>query len=180
VNEHFMRNLVGLSFLEEGPRLAQEFLAKNGIQLVIEPHLPKTHVDGAAIMLQDGTPVIGLSLRYDRLDNFWFSLSHELAHIALHLDHDNTAWFADNLDIKHASKEEDDADAWAQGHLIPAELLERVLDCEIADDVEVIAQEFGISPSIIAGRKRFQEKNWKLFSRLVGQGEPSRILIERR
>ena len=48
-------------------------------------HMPRTHLDGAALQLADGTPVIGLTLRYDRLDNFWFCLLHELAHIGRHL-----------------------------------------------------------------------------------------------
>ena len=35
----------------------------------------------AALKLGDGTPVIALTLRYDRIDNFWFCLLHELAHV---------------------------------------------------------------------------------------------------
>ena len=77
----FLRHLGRLSWSEEGPRLAKEFLAKHGIPLVVVPHLPKTHLDGAALKLGDGTPVIGLTLRYDRIDNFWFCLLHELAHV---------------------------------------------------------------------------------------------------
>ena len=54
-------------------------LAKDGIHLGCLEHLPRTHLDGAALQLADGTPVIGLTLRYDRLDNFWFCLLHELS-----------------------------------------------------------------------------------------------------
>src|SRR5262249_26500342 len=85
IDDEFMRKLLSFSFLEHGPQLAKEFLLRSGIILVIERHLPRTHVDGAATILENGTPVIGLSLRYNRLDNFWFCLFHELAHIALHL-----------------------------------------------------------------------------------------------
>lgn len=49
--------------------VAKELLAKSGISMVIEPHLPKTHLDGAAMLVADG----GLTLRHDRLDNFWFT-----------------------------------------------------------------------------------------------------------
>ena len=38
----------------------------------------------------NGAPVAALTLRYDRLDNFWFTLLHELAHIALHMDGNQT------------------------------------------------------------------------------------------
>ena len=81
-----MREVAQLSVYEDGPRRAQERLAAHGIALVIERHLPRTHLDGAALCLLDGRPVIGLTLRYDRIDNFWFSLMHELAHVSLHLD----------------------------------------------------------------------------------------------
>lgn len=50
MNDAFMKNLIALSFLEDGPRLAKEFLLKNGIVLVIEPHLQKTHVDSATLI----------------------------------------------------------------------------------------------------------------------------------
>ena len=67
VTLEFLRQLAQLSWLEEGPRLAKEFLGKHGIPLVTVAHLPKTYLDGAALKLGDGTPVIGLTLRYDRL-----------------------------------------------------------------------------------------------------------------
>ena len=55
------------------------------IALEYVPHLPRTHLDGAALKSHEGRPVIGLTLRYDRIDNFWFTLLHELAHVGLHL-----------------------------------------------------------------------------------------------
>ena len=59
----FVRTLASFSRVkEEGPRLAIEELEKNGIAVVIERHLPRTHLDGAAMKLSDGTPVIGLTL----------------------------------------------------------------------------------------------------------------------
>ncbi len=52
-----------------------------GIRLVFVPHLPQTRVDGAAFWLDKKAPVVALSLRMDRADNFWFTLIHELVHI---------------------------------------------------------------------------------------------------
>ena len=54
---------------------------RHGIPLVIERHLPRTYLDGAALRLGDGRPVVALTLRYDRIDSFWFCLLHELAHV---------------------------------------------------------------------------------------------------
>ena len=96
----FLKNVAQLSWSEEGPRLAREFLAKHGIPLVIVPHLPKTYLDGAALRLGDGRPVIGLTLRYDRIDNFWFCMLHELAHAGRHLDNDKGNAFIDDLTLR--------------------------------------------------------------------------------
>lgn len=59
------------------PRL----LSKYGIRFLIVEHLPKTKIDGACFWLDNSSPVIVLSLRYDRIDWFWHSLIHELAHV---------------------------------------------------------------------------------------------------
>ena len=37
------------------------------------------------MLAESGSAIIGLTLRFDRLDNFWFALFHELGHIFLHL-----------------------------------------------------------------------------------------------
>ena len=86
VSQDFVRDLLRLSYLDNGPLLAREYLLKSGIHFVIEPHLSHTHLDGAALKMPDGSPLVALTLRHDRLDNFWFTLCHELAHIALHFD----------------------------------------------------------------------------------------------
>lgn len=52
---------------------------------MIEPHLNRSRLDGAAIMTHDGAPIIGMTLRHDRVDDFWFTLCHALGHVALQL-----------------------------------------------------------------------------------------------
>jgi HTH-type transcriptional regulator/antitoxin HigA len=171
INDDFMRALVSFSLLEEGPRLAGEFLLKSGIVLIVEPHLSRTHVDGAATMLKDGTPVIGLSIRHDRVDNFWFCLCHELAHVRLHLERHLTDWYVDDLDFSDGSQHENEADDWAQAKLIPPEHWGLVKNCQTPAEVEDAARKLHIHPGIVAGRLRYERKNYKLFSRLVGHGE---------
>jgi HTH-type transcriptional regulator/antitoxin HigA len=56
-------------------------LARWGVRFVCLRHLPKTYLDGAAFWLDEG-PAVALTLRYDRIDAFWFTLMHELAHLA--------------------------------------------------------------------------------------------------
>lgn len=73
-------DLLFLSEDEEKLSLVPGRLADLGVKFVVVPHLPRTYVDGAAFFC-DGSPIIALSLRYDRLDAFWFNLCHELSHI---------------------------------------------------------------------------------------------------
>jgi HTH-type transcriptional regulator/antitoxin HigA len=61
-----LQEIARLSYFDDGPLIIKEYLEKQGIHLIIVRHLPKTYLDGAAMLLLDGTPVIGLTLRYDR------------------------------------------------------------------------------------------------------------------
>ena len=177
VDQNFLRQIAKLSWSEEGPRLAKEFLAKHGIHLVCRQHLPRTHLDGAAMQLADGTPVIGLTLRYDRLDNFWFCLLHELAHIGRHMDGKHDEVFVDDLSLRDVegipqNRKEKDADDWAEEALIPRNVWEtsRVQDDPSPLAVVELAQRLSIHPAIIAGRVRHDTKNFRLLSHFVGSG----------
>ena len=57
------------------------FLAELGVRLVVVEPLSKTRVDGAVLWLDDASPVVALSLRFDRIDGCWHTLAHELGHI---------------------------------------------------------------------------------------------------
>ena len=119
LTEERLRELARLSRFEQGPRLAQEFLADLGLALVIEAHFRKTYLDGAA-MFDGDLPVVALTLRHDRLDNFWFALLHELVHVQRHLGPENL-FIADNLEDKvhQQTTEERQADEGARDILIP-------------------------------------------------------------
>lgn len=160
VNLEWMRNLARLSWSDKGVELACEYLEKSGIRLVIEPHLPKTYLDGAASLDKEGNPVVALTLRYKRLDNFWFTLMHELAHVALHLD-GTAAWFIDNLDAESEDDQEKQADALAQSALIPEDEWKQ-LPLNVTS-VRELANKLNIAPAIIAGRVRHEVGDHRLF-----------------
>ena len=84
---------------DDGPRQARDYLNRAGIALIALPHLAHTYLDGAAFMVDGRNPVIALTLRYDRLDNFWFVLLHELAHLRLGHLTDERPWIADDLEL---------------------------------------------------------------------------------
>jgi len=178
VDHAFLRSVAKLSWSEEGPRLAAEYLAKHGIHFVCLPHLPRTHLDGAALQLADGTPVIGLTLRYDRLDNFWFCLLHELAHVGRHMDGKNDEAFVDDLslrDVEGVSRDpkEEEADEWAEKALIPADVWQASRIGENPSPLAVVelARRLSIHPAIIAGRVRHETRNFRLLSHFVGSGQ---------
>lgn len=178
VTLEFLRQLAKLSWLEEGPRLAKEFLEKHGVALVTVAHLPKTYLDGAALKLADGSPVVGLTLRYDRLDNFWFCLLHELAHVGRHMDVDGVDAFVDDLTLRDVEGGRDDpkeiqADEWAEEALIPRAMWESSAVRQHPTPMSVInlANALHVHPAIIAGRIRHEEKNYRLLSQFVGTGQ---------
>jgi len=168
----FLKRLTSLSVLGDGPRLAAELLQKNGVRLVVEKHLPKTYLDGAATMLGPAQPVVALTLRYDRLDNFWFTLCHELGHIALHLAGHAHDWFLDDMSA-NARGLEAEADRFAENALIPPsawkhfqsrpELSTRNV-CEFASGL-------GVHPAVVAGRIRRESHSYRRFSKIVGCGQ---------
>lgn len=166
-----LKELARLSRFEQGPRLAQEFLADMGIGLVFENHFKKTYLDGAA-MVDGDRPVVALTLRHNRLDNFWFALLHELVHVKEHLSPDRS-FIADNLEdkIHQQSKEEREADEGAREILIPhAEWLASDLSSSPTMDAAMaLADKLRIHPTIVAGRVRFESGNWRLLSSIKAE-----------
>lgn len=167
----FMRELAQLSWFEHGPVLAVEFLEKHGIAVVIEPHLKGTLLDGAAMQDEDGTPIIGLTLRFDRLDNFWFTLLHEVAHLWKHVDREET--FLDNLDSSSEDRREVEANRIAKEALIPRVAWKRS-DAYLNPSnlaIDILSRELKIHPAIIAGRLRKERENYTIFNDLIGHGQ---------
>ena len=180
VTPRFMGEVAKLSWSETGPLLAKEFLEKHGITIVIEPHLQRTYLDGASIMMpKQNKPVIGLTLRYDRLDNFWYSLMHELAHVARHLDGDKSFYDDFDTEYKHDTLEEE-ADKLAGEALIPAKEWEQhpARTVPSPQAAQRLADRLGIHPAIIAGRIRHERKNFRLLNQLVGHGKVRRLFPE--
>lgn len=65
----------------EGPAKVPRIMTECGIRYVLVESLPTAKIDGVCFWLNDHSPVIGMSLRFDRIDNFWFVLRHELEHV---------------------------------------------------------------------------------------------------
>ena len=137
-----------------------EALVGLGVRLVVVEHLPQTYIDGAALWLDAKSPVVALSLRYDRIDYFWFTLMHELAHIrrstahAAHVDENLVGPYAEAR--KDKPQDEQAADALASEWLVP----HKKLDAFIArtkprfskPSIQNFAHSVGVHPGIVVGQ----------------------------
>jgi len=147
-----VRELLGLTEREDGPIHVEGMLRSLGVHFILVPHVPKTHFDGAVIP-GDGNPVLALTLRYDRLDSFWFTLMHEIAHLVL--GHEGGR--LEDLDGDAGSDaEEMEADALAAGWLVPdeplAEFVRRVKPYFSRHAIWGFARSIGRHPAIVLGR----------------------------
>lgn len=155
------------AFLKEVPRLARlsstpeetteipEWLAHIGVRLVFVPHLSRTFADGAALWLDEKSPVVALSLRYDRLDNFWFTLMHELAHLGGD-PKKRKDYLDNNLDQSATEGEEGRANRQASEWLLPKKEFEdfahRTRPYFSLQAVRTFARSQSVHPAIVVGR----------------------------
>ena len=171
----FMQKIAKLSIEEDSPLLVQKYLKEHGIILVIEPFFAKTRLDGAVLLMNKGNPIIGLTLRRDRLDNFWFTLMHELAHIALHYNQEISLFYDELEDVKglDIGAKEKEADNFAGESLVPASKWEvspaRLIPSFMAADS--LAKELGVHVAIVAGKIRYEGSKYFYLNSIVGQAK---------
>lgn len=178
----FLKYVARLSWMDNGPRNAIDFLSERGIVVIIEPKLPGTRVDGAALIGSNGAPVIALTLQHDRIDNFWFTLMHELVHAWKHLDPHSF----DTIVDEEVEKAKDTEAKEAEANEIANEALFSRAVWRRSDafrnpnvkNIKALAAEQQIHPAIIAGRVRYERNNYKLFSSLVGYRQVRQLFPE--
>jgi len=184
VDIHLMQELAKLSVKDGGVLLVQQKLKALGIILVIEPHFAKTYLDGVTILDNKSTPIIGLTLRYDRLDNFWFTLMHELAHIALHYDEDISIFYDELEGIKQADldKKEKEADSLAEESLLPSTKWEispaRLIPSSMA--ATSLADELGVHVAVIAGQIRYRGNKYVYLNKIINEAKVRKYFPEER
>ncbi|MCE2520592.1 MAG: ImmA/IrrE family metallo-endopeptidase, partial [Alphaproteobacteria bacterium] len=171
LDKRWLPELVALTRYVDGPGKARDLLARHGIILVIEKHLAGTYLDGAAMLDENDRPVIGLTLRFDRLDNFWCVLFHEIGHIFLHLMEGVRYDFFDEEGVIARDRIELEADEFALNSLIPLESWNECLSrfAMSEESVRIDAERLCIDVSIIAGRIRRERGNYTVLNNLVGQ-----------
>jgi HTH-type transcriptional regulator/antitoxin HigA len=142
-------------------------LATAGVRFLIVETLPSTRIDGVCLWLNADSPVIALSLRYDRIDAFWHTLLHECAHVKykdgltgnVYLDVDLVG---DEADSSAARPEAElKADDFASGFSIPKSELEgfiaRVRPLFSKTRIQAFAAKLNIHPGLVVGQLQYRK-----------------------
>jgi len=146
--------LLELARNPEDARRIPKVLGDIGVRLVLIQHLAKTKIEGAAMWLDSNSPVVALSLRYDRIDNLWFNLLHELVHIK----HRHASAIDTDAEMTDSGlpPEEVTANTEAAGYLIPeaklTSFIKRMRPLYYQTRIIQFAQSLGIHPGIVVGQ----------------------------
>lgn len=147
----------------EEARKVPRILAEYGIRFLIVETLPSAKIDGVCFWLGDNAPVVAMSLRFDRMDNFWFVLRHELEHVrqrhglrTMMLDAELEGDRAGTGD--HIGIEERLANSAAAEFCVPQKMLDafiaRKAPLFAERDILAFAKMTNVHPGLIAGQLR--------------------------
>jgi HTH-type transcriptional regulator/antitoxin HigA len=170
--EAALRDLKGLLVSAENVRKVPRILSEAGIRFVVVESLPSAKIDGVCFWLNDHSPVIGMSLRHDRNDNFWFVLRHELEHVRL--GHGKNAMILDaELDGERAGtgpdvpEEERLANDAAANFCIPQSQMKAFIDRKAPlfseRDMIGFARSLGVHPGLVAGQLQHKTGRYERF-----------------
>ncbi len=170
-----LRNLISdlkpLLISPQEARKVPKLFTEYGIRLVFVEPLKGSKIDGVCTWLDEKNPVIGMSLRYDRMDNFWFVLRHELEHVMQghglnepHFDVDA----GKDIQTEFIDKQENEANEAAAFFSIPKGKLDGFIARKSPlfqeRDFLGFAKLLGVHPSIVAGQIRHKTKRFDLFN----------------
>jgi HTH-type transcriptional regulator/antitoxin HigA len=174
-----LHKLARLSVDPQVVRQLPSIVAEFGIILVYLYALPGMNADGAVFHLSTGHPVIAMSLRFPRLDYFWFTLLHELAHLVLHRDQLTEPVFFD-VEADEKNRTEKTANRLAKDSMVDRESWR---NCEPKYDptdaaVHAYAAGQGVHASLIAGLLRKESGNYKRYSSIINEHDVRAIIFQ--
>ncbi len=168
IDTNYLKDIAKLSIDVSSISSLPAILAKIGIVLVYERALPRMKLDGVVFKLESGHPVIGIGFRFPRLDNFWFTLMHELAHITLHMELLDDPIF-DDLETDSDELVEVQANRLAKDSFVERHLWRNCEPKYDKSDAVVIkfSKEIGIHPAIVAGMLQKELNEFHIFRKIV-------------
>lgn len=174
-----LKEISKLSIDARNLELISDYLLNYGIVLIYLPQTAGMKTDGVIFKLASQTPVIGMTLRYDRYDYYWFTLMHELAHLALHYDQFNSPHF----DCIEDTNDSDDiielqANQAAKESFISRSDWRTASVRRFHSDEELFkdAEKLSVHPAILAGMVRYETGNYAIFNQIIHQVSVRRIV----
>ena len=170
--EEALRQIKLLLFEPAEIRKIPRILSACGIRFIIIEALPQSKIDGAAFWLEN-TPVVALSLRYDRIDYFWYTFMHELGHVK-NEDGKGNENIALDVDLEGETKRSQDgrdyerlADNFASNFLVSQkelnDFIARIRPLYSKGKIVGFANRIKIHPGIVVGQIHYREKNYSHF-----------------
>lgn len=139
-------------------------LKQYGVKLIFIQKLEKTPIDGFSFW-SGNNPAIALTLRHDRIDNFAFTLMHEIAHIDLHLKNNKEKSFLDLTFISRTDKNESEADLFAQEKLISKDCWSDIENNYLPlneNKILKIGEKYKVNPAILLGHICYETNYYAL------------------
>jgi HTH-type transcriptional regulator/antitoxin HigA len=173
-NESFAEAIQNVRRLMENPediKQVPKVLAAAGIRLLIVENIAHAKMDGACFWLNNQAPVIAMGMRYDRIDNFWYVLTHEMGHVR-NRDGANgdPVWDVnlvgdDAIPFEQKSEMEKQADIFAQETLIDQAAMENWITrtSPLYSKVKILAfaRMNHVHPAIVLGQLQHRkEVDW--------------------
>jgi HTH-type transcriptional regulator/antitoxin HigA len=151
-------------------RHVPRILAECSIRFIIVEPIPGSKISGVCFWLSDDEPVIGLSLKGDHIDRFWFNLWHEIEHV-LRGDGKGDLIIDDFDDTESQDENECEriADEAAANHCVPASPMKDfiVRHNPMFSEKGLIgfAKIMKRHPGIVAGQVQKRTGRWDLFKK---------------
>lgn len=175
--ERALQRLHQFTVAPEEARHVPKILAECGVRFVVVEALPSAKIDGVCFWLDAASPVVGLSMRHDRIDNFWFVLRHELEHVRL--GHGKRAMILDDLEGERGGvgpgvpEEERLANVAAQEFCVPASKMDSFVSRKAPffseKDLVAFAKLLGVHSGLVAGQLQHRTGRYDRFRQhLVG------------
>jgi HTH-type transcriptional regulator/antitoxin HigA len=165
--------LLNLRQSPEQIRDVPEILESSGVRFVIVEPIPSSKIDGVCFWLGE-TPVIGMTLRFDRIDNFWFVLRHEIEHV---LNGDGKSNVVMDSDIFSTQDDQDLSDQEILANTAAAEFCtpQKELANFIArhdpyfsrKSLLGFSKRLFIHPGVVAGQLQRKTQRYELFRNLL-------------
>lgn len=148
-------------------------LEECGVRFVIVEPLPASKIDGVCLWLDD-SPVIGMSLRFDRIDNWWFVLRHEIEHVLKEDGKDSAIVDSDlytNEELKDLPPMEEAANHAAADFCVPRNLLDDFVARKgplfSRQAVLLFARSLKVHPGLVVGQLQRRIGRYDLFRPLL-------------